>query len=214
VNTHGADLLRYLLLSTHYRRPIEFTDESLANSKKAMAVFTRLFERIERLTGAPITAESPDAESVAAVILDSEDGGPFIRAVLNLKIKFLEMMDDDFNTAGATAALHELAGECNSFIERFDLERTRNEELVKAVAAASATVRKLGTLLGLMRSKAPNSSNKDSGLAEKLMELLIQLRQDARRDKNFAIADGIRDGLGKIGVTLEDRTDGTIWRKD
>jgi cysteinyl-tRNA synthetase len=213
LDTHGPDLLRYLLLSTHYRRPIEFTDEALANCKKAMSVFTRLFERIERLTGQPVTDNSPNAESIAAPMLDSEHGGPFLRAILNLKIKFLEMMDDDFNTAGATAVLHEMAGEANSFIERHELERTRHDELLKAVAAATATLRNLGTLLGLMRAKQP-VSKKDDALTNDLMALLIKLRQDARRDKNFALADAIRNGLTGIGVTLEDRADGTIWRKE
>jgi cysteinyl-tRNA synthetase len=213
LDTHGPDLLRYLLLSTHYRRPIEFTDEALANCKKAMSVFTRLFERIERLTGEPVTANSPTAESIAAPMLDSEHGGPFLRDILNLKIKFLEMMDDDFNTAGATAVLHEMAGEANSFIERHELERTRNDDLLKAVAAATATLRNLGTLLGLMRAKQP-VTKKDDGLTNNLMTLLIKLRQDARRDKNFALADAVRNGLTSIGVTLEDRADGTVWRKE
>jgi cysteinyl-tRNA synthetase len=213
LDTHGPELLRYLLLSTHYRRPIEFTDEALVNNKKALSVFTRLFERIERLTGEPVTVNSPDAASIAAPMLDSEYGGPFLRDILNLKIKFLEMMDDDFNTAGATAVLHEMAGEANSFIERHELERTRNDDLLKSVAAATATLRNLGALLGLFRAK-PAANKKDAGLTDDLMALLIRLRQDARRDKNFAMADAIRNGLTGIGVTLEDRADGTIWRKE
>jgi cysteinyl-tRNA synthetase len=214
LDTHGPELLRYLLLSTQYRRPIEFTDEALANCKKALSVFTRLFERIERLTGDPVTANSPDAASIAAPMLDSEHGGPFLRDILNLKIKFLEMMDDDFNTAGAASVMHELAGECNSFIERNDLERTRGDDSLKAVAAATATLRNLGTLLGLFRAKPTTAAPKDTGLTDDLMALLIRLRQEARRDKNFALADGVRNGLTAIGVTLEDRADGTIWRKE
>ena len=214
LDTHGPELLRYLLLSTHYRRPIEFTDEALSNCKKALSVFNRLFERIERLTGQPVTANSPDATSIAAPMLDSEYGGPFLRDILNLKIKFLEMMDDDFNTAGATAVMHEMAGECNSFIERHDLERTRNDELLKAVAASTASLRNLGALLGLFRAKTGTPAKKDSSLTDDLMAMMIKLRQDARRDKNFGLADNIRNGLTAIGVTLEDRPDGTIWRKD
>jgi cysteinyl-tRNA synthetase len=213
LEAHGPELLRYLLLSTHYRRPIEFTDEALANCKKALSVFTRLFERIERLTGEPITPNSPDAASIAAPMLDSEYGGPFLRDILNLKIKFLEMMDDDFNTAGATAVLHEIAGEANSFVERHELERTRNDDLLKSVAASTATLRNLGALLGLFKPKS-TSTKKDDGLTDGLMGLMIKLRQDARRDKNFALADSIRNGLTAIGVTLEDRADGTIWRKE
>jgi cysteinyl-tRNA synthetase len=214
LETHGAELLRYLLLSTHYRRPIEFTDEAMANCKKALAVFTRLFERIERLTGEAVTANSPTAESIAAPMLDSEHGGPFLRGILNYKIKFLEMMDDDFNTAGALAVLHEMAGETNSFIERQELEKAKNEDLMKAAAGSAATLRNLGSILGLMRTKPASAGKKNDALANDLMALFIKLRQDARRDKNFALADNIRNGLTAIGVTLEDRADGTIWRKD
>jgi cysteinyl-tRNA synthetase len=212
IATHGPDLVRYFLLATHYRRPIEFSDEVMSNSKKGLSVFTRLFERIERLTGQPLTPNSPDADSVAASLLDSPQG-TFLRAVLNLKIKFMEMMDDDFNTAGAIAAMHEMAGEANSFIERLDLEKTKNADELKVVACAAVTVRNLGMLLGLFRGK-PAGPKQDDSLNDQLMGLLIQLRQDARKSKNFALADGIRDGLVKIGVTLEDRADGTIWRKE
>jgi cysteinyl-tRNA synthetase len=212
IATHGPDLVRYFLLATHYRRPIEFTDAVMSNSKKGMSVFTRLFERIERLTGQPLSPNSPDVDSIAATLLDSPQG-PFIRAALNLKIKFMEMMDDDFNTAGAIAAMHEMAGESNSFIERLDLEKTKNPEELKVVACAAVTIRNLAMLVGLFRGK-PAGTKQDDALTEHLMGLLIQLRQEARKTKNFALADGIRDGLLKIGVTLEDRADGTIWRKE
>jgi len=210
---YGAELLRYLLLSTQYRRPIEFTDDALTAAKKGLSVFARLFERIERM-GKPVAPNLPDVESVAATLMESEHGH-FVRDVLNLKIKFLEMMDDDFNTAGAIAVLHELAGEVNSFIERYELEKTRAEELLTAAAAATVTLRKLGGLLNLFRGGTNGATKKkDDSLTDQLMQLMIQFRADARKSKNFALADGIRDGLAKIGVTLEDRSDGTVWRKD
>jgi cysteinyl-tRNA synthetase len=215
IEDYGPELMRYTLLSTHYRSPIDFSPEVVASAKKGLSTFQRLFERIERLTGNPVKKEAPDAEGGAATLMETEQGY-FIRDVLNLKIKFLETMDDDFNTAGAIGVLHELAGEANSFIERYDLEKTRNEEMLKGVAAATVTLLKLGGLLGLFRASgsAAAGKKKDDSLAEQLMQLLIQLRQEARKSKNFAIADGIRDGLTKIGVTLEDRSDGTIWRKE
>jgi cysteinyl-tRNA synthetase len=212
IDTHGPDLVRYFLLATHYRSPIEFSDEVMSNTKKGLSTFIRLFERIERLTGQPITANSPDAESVATQLLDSPQG-PYLRNVLNLKIKFMEMMDDDFNTAGAIAALHEMASEANSFIERLNLEKIKNADELNIVAAAATTLRNLASLLGLFRAK-PAASKSDDGLTDQLMALFIQLRQDARKNKNFALADTIRDSLLKIKVTLEDRPDGTIWRKD
>ena len=213
IEQHGADLVRYLVLSTHYRRPIEFNDEVITNSKKGLSVFTRLFERVQRLSGAPLADDAQDMDRLANTILDT-DHGPFARAVLNFKMKFLEMMDDDFNTAGAIAVLHELAGEINSFVERHNIEQNKQAELIGAVAAATQSLKKLALLLGLFRPGFSRPEGKDSGLTEQLMRLLIEIRADARKNKNFPLADSVRKGLEAIGVTLEDRPDGTIWRKE
>jgi cysteinyl-tRNA synthetase len=213
IDKHGADLLRYLLLSTHYRRPIEFTDEVISNSKKGLAVFSRLLERVQRLTGAALADDAQDMDRYANTLLDTAHGD-FARAVLNFKMKFLEMMDDDFNTAGAIAVLHELAGEVNAFIEKHNIEQNKQPDLVPAVAAAAQSLRKLALVLGLFRPGFARPEPKDSGLTEQLMRLLIDIRATARKDKNFALADSVRKGLEAIGVTLEDRPDGTIWRKD
>jgi cysteinyl-tRNA synthetase len=213
IEQHGADLLRYLLLSTHYRRPIEFTDEVLVASRKGMQTFSRLFERLTRLGGAPLADNAPDMDTVAGGLLESEIGH-FARAVLNHRMKFLEMMDDDFNTAGAIAAMHDLAGEINAFLEQNQVERDKAADAVQAAAAATVTLRKLGALLGLFRKDAPAGHHRDTALVGQFMELLIRLRADARREKNFALADKIRDGLSAMGVVLEDRADGTAWRRD
>jgi len=209
---HGAELLRYMLLSTHYRRPIEFTDEVMVAAKKGLSVFHRLFERIERLNNAPLGDDTQDMDRTAAGLLEGENGH-FARSILGLKMKFLEMMDDDFNTAGAIAVLHEIAGETNAFIERHNIEVNKQPDLMQAVTAAAQTLRKLGLVLGLFRAGPSKDKGQDKGLVDGLMALLIKLRADARASKNFAIADGVRDGLAQIGVTLEDRADGTIWRK-
>jgi cysteinyl-tRNA synthetase len=213
IDRHGADLMRYFLISTHYRRPIEFTDEVIAASKKGLAVFTRLFERVQRLTGSPLNDDVQDMDRTAAGLLEGENG-EFARNVLNLKMKFLEMMDDDFNTAGAIAVMHELAGEINAFIERHNIEHNKQPELVTASAAAAQSLRKLGLVLGLFRPGFAKPEPKDSDFVDQLMKLLIEIRANARKDKNFALADAVRKGLEQINVTLEDRADGTIWRKN
>jgi cysteinyl-tRNA synthetase len=212
IDQYGADLLRYMLLSTHYRRPIEFTDEVMANAKKGLAVFHRLFERCERLAGKAMESGGPDMNQASVGLMETDLAG-FARNTLAYKMKFLEMMDDDFNTAGGIAVMHELAGEVNGFIERFSLERDKQPQRVDAAFAAAMTLRNVGALLGLFRQKvAPPVP--ETGLTEQLMQLLIGLRQQARQDKNFALADAIRKGLSDIGVTLEDRADQTVWRKE
>jgi cysteinyl-tRNA synthetase len=214
IDDHGPTLLRYLLLTSHYRRPIEFNDEVLSASKKGLSVFIRLFERIERL-GVKLDDSKPDLEAISADLLPSE-AEHFVRDVLNFKMKFLEMMDDDFNTAGAIGVMHELAGAINAHIEHEKLEQEPQAELVKIPAAAAQTLRKLGLLLGLFRTAAEPKveEQKPGGLTDQLMELVIFLRAEARKKKDFATADAIRDGLTKLGITLEDRSGGTGWRKD
>lgn len=211
---YGPELLRYLLLSTQYRRPIEFTDDALVAARKGLSVFARVMERVQRLSGEPVTAQSADVELVSAALIDT-DLGSFVRTLLGLKIKFMEMMDDDFNTAGAIAVLHEMATEINRLFEQTDLEKTRHDQPTKAVAAAASTLRKLASLLGFFQALVnPTASDQSAAMVDSLIALLIQLRQDARGAKNFAMADAVRNGLTALGITLEDRSDGTVWRKE
>jgi cysteinyl-tRNA synthetase len=209
---NGPELLRYLILSTHYRRPIEFTEDVVTAAKKGLSTFSRLFERVERL-GGDVWANGPDMDERAPELLKSDEDEIFVRAVLNLKAKFIDTMDDDFNTAGAISVLYELAGEVNAQIDRTGAERTKSPEVVGAVTAAVQTIRRLGKLLGLFVKPAAAESAGGDELVEGLMQLFIKLRQEARASKNFALADGIRKGLAEVGVTLEDRPDGTLWRR-
>ena len=135
-------------------------------------------------------------------------------------MKFLETMDDDFNTGGAIGVLHEIANEVNSFVERNEVEKGKQPVLVAAAGAAAHTLRNLGTVLGLFAqgrragAAAGGADGKgEANTVNQLMDLLIKLRQEARAGKNFALADRVRDGLAAIGITLEDRADGTGWRK-
>jgi cysteinyl-tRNA synthetase len=217
VTEHGPELLRYLLLGTHYRSPIDFSDDVIAASKKGLSVFARLFERVERLSGKSVAeAAQNDMDREANALLDSPAHAPFAKSVLVLRSKFLEVMDDDFNTAGAIGVLHELAGEVNAFLERNDADKSKPPEVIGAAVAGTQTLRNLGLVLGLFRQKAapPAAAGSQAETLEKVMKLVIKLRQDARLSKNFALADAIRDGLTGIGITLEDRADGTGWRKE
>jgi cysteinyl-tRNA synthetase len=209
----GPDLLRYLILSTHYRSPIDFSDEVVVASRKGLSTFGRLLERVERTLGEPLSDKTPSMDQAAAGLFET-DHADFARAVLAHKMKFLEMMDDDFNTAGAIAALHELAGAVNSFMESRRVEKEKQPEALAAAASAAQTFKTLCTILGFFRVKPPLADGREKGLVDDLMKVFIAIRAEARETKNFATADSIRKHLASIGITLEDRPDGTIWRKD
>ena len=220
----GPELIRYLILSTHYRRPINFTDDVIDATRKGLASFARLFERAARV-GAAVDDAQSDVDQASRTLIDT-NAGDFVRTVLNLKMKWLEAMDDDFNTSSAIATMHEIAAATNAFIDAEKLESTKTEHGPAAVAAAVATIRKLGKTLGLGLIDAnyrhvASGGLKLSGAAEvsvdafpqQLMELMIHVRKELRVAKNFALADDLRSKLTEIGVTLEDHPDGTIWRR-
>jgi cysteinyl-tRNA synthetase len=211
IERHGPELFRYMLLCTHYRSPIDFSDDVVAAAGKGLSAFSRLGERIERLTGVPHDPAQPDIDAVAGRLLES-DISEFVRTIIAGEMKFLERMDDDFNTAEAIAVLHEMTGQINAFLEHNKAETERHPDVVVAAAAAYQTLGKLGRILGLFRrAERPEKAKTDD--LDQVMRLLIELRNEARKSKNFALADRIRDGLKERGFTLEDRADGTGWRK-
>ncbi len=205
-----GEQLRYFVISTHYRRPIEFSDAELDAKKKGLATFHRLFERIERVTQTDLFSQPADSEDEwkSAEKCDADFAGE----VDAFAMRFVEMMDDDFNTAGAIATLFDFANRANRFIEENKLETEDNVRARETAIAATRELMRMGQLLGLFRKRAEVSAVGDDELVGKLMGILIDARAQSRKAKQFDIADSIRDQLTDAGVALEDRPDGTLWR--
>ena len=208
---YAAETIRMFVLSTHYRRPLDFSDEQLANTQKAAGAFYRLFDRIRRSTGEDVYSVGDSVQRAR-----SDDDSPvqtaFSEQVASFRVRLYESMDDDFNTAGAIAALHEMAAAINRYMDANQLEgkgRTADKALV---LAAGRDLVSNGRILGLFET--PPTTPGGSGLESELMNVMISLRADARQSKNYALSDKIRDELAAIGVTIEDTAGGTIWRKD
>jgi len=212
LSTHGPELLRYLLLSTHYRRPIDFSDDVIIAMKKGLSSFHRMFDRMTRLN-VPLADEQADIDVAAQTLLDGPNGD-FVKLILDLKMRWLEMMDDDFNTAGALASMHEMLSAINACVDQAQLEKSPDATAMNAVTAAVSTVRKLGKLLGLFTFTPHAEEPANDQLTAKLMGILIELRAQARETKNFSLADDIRTKLASINVTLEDRAGGTGWKRN
>ena len=113
-------------------------------------------------------------------------------------------MDDDFNTGGAIGELFDLASITNKFCDENDLEGAgkSNAEAVEKFTSLLTTIKELANILGIFLVP-PATAGAADGLLAKLMPLVIELRATARKNKNFAVADKIRDALGPAGVTLE-----------
>ena len=127
-------------------------------------------------------------------------------------------MDDDFNTGAATAALFDLRKALNGFIteEKLEGEGRSNAAAQVTLVRGVTLFKELANILGVFRKPLEKKSagGADDEFVNSLMQLLISLRAEARKAKQFEIADRVRKGLTELKVTLEDRPDGTIWRRD
>jgi cysteinyl-tRNA synthetase len=211
---HDAETVRFFLLATHYRSPIDFSDERLAETGRSLEGFYRLFETYERITGKSFYALNAPTTRAEAHGSHPVGSSEFARDINDLKQRFLDAMDDDFNTGGAVGALFDLRKTLNAYIGDHKLDQgTPEPEQVAALTAGMTVLKELSQLLGVFRQAKTKPAAADDSLVDELMELVIQIRADARKSKNFAVADLIRNKLNELKITLEDRPDKTLWRR-
>ena len=124
-------------------------------------------------------------------------------------------MDDDFNTGGAVGTLFELRKTLNAFINDQKLEGpgATNSAAVAALTAGLTLLRELSQLLGVFRAPIAKAAAADDGFSNDLMQLVLDLRAEARKSKNWPLSDMIRDRLTALKVVVEDRPDGVRWKR-
>jgi cysteinyl-tRNA synthetase len=202
---HSPETLRFLLLSTHYRSPIEYSEKRLEEVARALEGFHRLFERFQRTTG-------KNYFEMRAATKRGEGEAP-AEPFTHFRNRFLECMDDDFNTGGAVGVLYELLTALNRHADQHNLEAPGGDTAAKRMFEGGVGILKeLSHVLGMFRSAATKAAAADDKLVTGLMQLLVDLRAECRKSKNFPMSDQIRDRLKALGVTLEDRPGGTGWR--
>jgi cysteinyl-tRNA synthetase len=212
IANQGGERIRFFLLRTHYRSTVLFSEDAIEEAAVGLETFYRLFKRYQRITRGDfyhLSAPAHRSEDTAA----ATTGHPALAAAANCKQKFLAAMDDDFNTGGAIGELFELAKTANRFCDEHNLEGGGADNATMGdLTLLMATIKELSNILGLFL-KAPvlAGAATDDALLAKVMQLVIDLRAEARKAKNFATADAIRDGLAPTGVKLEDRAGGTEW---
>jgi len=209
----SGETIRFFVLSTQYRRPIDYSEDRLREVETGMDTFYRLFKRYERITGesfyslaAPATRQQGDFQPGT---------NPLLAAVAELCNRFLEAMDDDFNTGGGIGTLFDLVRAINKYADDEKLEEAagRTPERLDVLRRGVTVLRELTATLGLFRKAPEEKAPSGDDLPGKLMKLLIELRAEARKKKDFATGDRIRNTLAEIGVALEDRPGGTEWSR-
>ena len=177
------EVIRFFMLSAHYRSPINFSKELMESSKSALERIYTCMETLEFLGGSAETKELKESEREVISALDG------------YKKKFIAAMDDDLNTADAISALFEIVSEAN-------VKLTADNKPSKAAAEyALNLLSELGGVLGLLSNRGGEE------VPAEVTELLEQ-RKAARAEKNWAKSDEIRDRLGELGYTVKDTRQG------
>ena len=183
---YDADVIRFLMLSGHYRIQLNFSNELLESAKAS----------IERLYNAIGNLENLISEVKVEKMNDEEV--KYLESLDAYRQRYIEKMDDDFNTADAISVLFDLIRDINS-----NIGINSSKELCEK---ALELIRELGLPLGILQKTTKAN-------LEEEIEALIAERQQARKDRNFALADKIRDDLKAKGIELLDTPQGVRWKK-
>jgi cysteinyl-tRNA synthetase len=199
LKSYDPEVLRFFILTAHYRSPIDFSDQNLQEARLGLS---RFYEALQ--VALEVLDASPASDSV------SEAGK-------TLEAAFREAMDDDFNTAAAIGHLFEAVRTINRLVTEKGFRK--NREKLAEVRALYETLLKLGGVLGIFASDPAIWLRQmnlalltATGYSEADMEEFIRQRQEARKNKDFTRADEIRDELAAKGIQLLDGPQGTTWK--
>ncbi|WP_078433089.1 cysteine--tRNA ligase [Metabacillus halosaccharovorans] len=178
-------IVRFFMLSVHYRHPINFSQELLESTENAFGRLTTSYGNLKHRKNSSNNLTENDQE--------------WLDKINSYKEQFIKEMDDDFNTANAISVLFDLSKQANYYMQ----ELNTSEEVIQAFLDQ---LDMLGNVLGVTFSS--------TDLLDEEIELMIEQRIQARKDRNFALADEIRDKLKDLNIILEDTPQGTRWKRN
>ena len=225
----SPETVRLFLLSIHYRSPQDFSEENLNNAARGLE---RLKTSIILLQEALVRPGWGDVSRSSSLEFQDMGGreAAFLATLSNLESDFVAAMDDDFNTALALSKLFDLAREVNIYLTQ--KPETENQNLPQltlpelqngqysqfALVKAKELFGSFNGVLGIFKANAQGdiilerSFQERDALVEPLINLIIQLRQEAKVKKDWVSADKIRNNLKELGIVLEDTKDGVRWK--
>lgn len=215
---HDADTVRLLMLQTHYRSPLSFSDDSLHEAAAGLERLKTCVFNLEDAIGRTGEDTADEPSTYEAEVM---------KRVEELKKQFKEAMDDDFNTALAVGSIFGMVREANAFVSR--VLKSKSPKARTVMESWLNAIKELTGVLGLqVAALAPVSGRKNvievgvrsgesgSGVlsVENLIEILLEVRQTAREKGQYEIADMVREKLSDLGVRVEDLPGGYRWRID
>ncbi|MBM7573112.1 cysteine--tRNA ligase [Aquibacillus albus] len=185
IKQHDPQVLRFFMLSVHYRNPINFSESLLEGAKNSFERITNAYQNLEH-------------RKASSTNLD-EDENEWLEKVNHYINRFEEEMDDDFNTANAIAVLFDVTKDANVYLQ----SQQTSEKVIERFQTL------IQTILGILGIELAN----DDALLDEEIEALINKRIEARKNRDFALADKIRDDLKEQNIILEDTPQGTRWKR-
>jgi cysteinyl-tRNA synthetase len=180
---YAPTVLRFFILQSHYRSTLDFSDEAISAAKNGLEKLTETYNRLLQ-------------SSIGKATLDLE---PYRK-------KFHAALNDDFNTPQAIALFFDLAREINTTLSREGFSEQEKSNLIDFFNTYAKNI------LGIL-PQHENATKGDSTVLPKVMELVLEIRKDARAKKDFATSDLIRDRLKDAGIEVKDTKDGAVWRR-
>jgi len=184
IKKHDPQVLRFFMLSVHYRNPINYSEELLENTKAAFDRLKTSYQNLEHRVNSSTNL--------------TENNQEWLDKISGLHQQFLKEMDDDFNTANGVSVLFELSKLANLYL----VEKNTAEEVINAF------IKEFDELFGVF-----GISLNSNELLDEEIEALIEKRIQARKDRDFKLADEIRDQLKEMDIILEDTAQGTRWKR-
>src|SRR4051812_38717792 len=184
IKRHNPQVLRFFMLSVHYRNPINYSEELLESTKAAFERLTTSYQNLNHRRGASTDLTDHNQE--------------WLDKLTVLHEQFIEAMDDDFNTALAISVLFDISKLANYYL----LEKNTAVEIIDAF---TNKFEELFEVLGLTLG--------NEEMLDEDIDALIEKRNQARRDRNFQLSDQIRDQLKEMNIILEDTPQGTRWKR-
>lgn len=202
-----GNIVRLFVLSTHYRKPINFSLENIEDSRKALQSIISSVKRYEEiLCKNNVNFENSMDKKNEEIVIKSENVRNFMDKIKVFDKKFDEAMSEDMNTPQAISTVFAQIRETNKYYDVIFENVT--EELLEGLFSSYVSLKnKMENILGIELINKVNEENDE--MSKELIELLIKIRTDARAEKNFKLSDEIRDSLKAMGIEIKDNKDGT-----
>lgn len=216
---YPGEIVRLFLLQTHYRNPLEFNEDRVIEAKEFFGKLAKAYWHLDELARLIHAGEFIKDTSEKNFAITASPACGLVDLGERLLANFYAAMSDDFNTALAITHMFELAKEISNYYGKYVggeiLPVSIDGDIILRVQEIYL---EMASIIGIFEQPVPvekvaEKSDDNSELIDSLMKIILSLRQDARADKNWAIADKIRDELNAAGIIVEDTPQGATWKR-